>query len=61
MNGLRKHTLNLRDGDWDFLESVYRQHGVAVAIVVRKLVSNHVDHLRAQIDENPYDFGDLDE
>jgi hypothetical protein len=43
---LTKHTLNLRQGDWDFLESVYQQQGVPTAAVVRALVSGHVNKLR---------------
>lgn len=45
---LSKHTLNLREGDWNYLESVYQQQGVATAAIVRALVSRHVDDLRAK-------------
>lgn len=43
---LRKHTLNLREGDWDYLVTVFRPQGVDVSFVVRKIVSNYVDELR---------------
>ncbi len=42
-DALQKHTLNLRSGDWDYLESIFKPNGIATAIVVRTLVSNLVD------------------
>lgn len=43
---LHKKTLNLRAGDWEYLESVYGLRGVPTSILVRRLVSRHVDDLR---------------
>lgn len=56
---LQKHTLNLRRGDWDYLESVFDPQNVSTSLVVRQIISKTVDHLRAQ--ETPLDFslGDL--
>ena len=52
--GLHKHTLNLREGDWDYIESVYLPKGLATAVVIRTIVSNLVDRLRKQ--EEPTDI-----
>lgn len=41
-----KKTLNLRPGDWNYLESVYKPNGVSTSLVVRTLVSKQVDKLR---------------
>lgn len=54
---LRKHTLNLREGDWDYLESICKPQGISTSEVVRVLVSNYVDKKRAQ--ETPPDFDDV--
>lgn len=43
---IKKHTLNLRAGDWDYLESMFKPNGVSTAIVIRTLVSNFVDKKR---------------
>lgn len=45
---LQKHTLNLREGDFDYLESTYRDSGTPTSHVIRVLVSKHVDTLRAR-------------
>jgi len=44
---LQKHTLNLRQGDWAYLESVYKPNGVDTSIVIRTIVSKQVDKLKA--------------
>ena len=44
---LQKHTLNLRSGDWDYLESIFKANGIATAVVIRTLVSNLVDKKKA--------------
>ena len=54
---LHKHTLNLRAGDWDYIESIYRARGIPTALVVRKIVSTFVDRLRAK--EAPIDFSTI--
>ena len=43
---LQKHTLNLRLGDWAYLESVYKINGLDTSVVIRTLISKHVDGLR---------------
>jgi len=40
---LQKHTLHLRRGDWDYIESIFRPNGIATSLVVRTLVSRFVD------------------
>jgi len=45
----KKHTLYLRDGDWDFIESIYKPHGIGTSTVIRTLVSNYVDKKRADL------------
>lgn len=52
--GLQKHTLNLRRGDWDYLESVFGAQNIPTSIAVRSIISKAVDHMRAQ--ESPADF-----
>lgn len=46
---IRKHTLNLREGDWDFLESIYKPNGIPTAVAIRTLISNFVDKKKAEI------------
>lgn len=48
MNDLQKHTLNLRKGDWDYLESICRPNGIATSLAVRSLISQYVDAKRAE-------------
>lgn len=43
---LQKKTLNLREGDWDYIESCYKQRGVDTSVVVRTIVSDFVDRMR---------------
>lgn len=45
---IQKHTLNLRAGDWDYIESIARPSGIATSSVVRALVSDFVDKRRAR-------------
>ena len=45
---IKKHTLNLRDGDWDYLESMYKPNGIATAVAVRTIISNFVDKKRTE-------------
>jgi hypothetical protein len=47
-DNLKKHTLHLRAGDWDFIESIFRPNGVPTAVVVRTLVSQFVDRKREE-------------
>lgn len=43
---IKKHTLNLREGDWDYLESMFKPNGIPTAVAVRTLISNFVDKKR---------------
>ena len=45
---IKKHTLNLRNGDWDFLESMFKPNGIATAVAVRTIISNYVDKKREE-------------
>jgi hypothetical protein len=47
-SNLKKHTLHLREGDWDFLESMFKPNGIPTAVAVRTLVSNFVDQKRKE-------------
>lgn len=42
---LRKHTLNLREGDWDAIERVYAPRGIPTAVVIRQVISRLVDRV----------------
>lgn len=44
---LQKHTLNLRSGDWAYLESVLNPAGVHTSTFIRKQISRIVDSLRS--------------
>lgn len=44
---LEKKTLNLRRGDWAYMESVLGPTGVHTSTFIRLLVSRRVDELRA--------------
>ena len=50
---LKKHTLLLRAGDWDYLEDVYGRQLTPVSAVIRTLVSNYVDGLKKLEDAEP--------
>jgi hypothetical protein len=54
---LQKHTLQLRSGDWDYLESIYKPNGLPTSVVIRSLVSEHVDKMKRR--EGPQDKPDL--
>lgn len=56
--GLRKHTLNLREGDWDYLTSVLRPQDVDTSVFIRRLVSQTVDtyrHAQTPLPKEPLD------
>lgn len=42
---LQKHTLNLREGDYDRLGELFASKGIKPANVIRAIVSRYVDHL----------------
>jgi hypothetical protein len=54
----RKHTLNLREGDWDYLSEVFRPHGIPVAVVIRRKISAFVDELRRKEGPVKLDLGE---
>lgn len=56
---LQKHTLNLRAGDYHFLDTVYRTRRVSAAEIIRQLVSQHVDMLR-QVDPSSNERPQID-
>ena len=58
-NDLQKHTLHLREGDWDYIESIYKSHGIATSLIIRSLVSNFVDKKRKQEKDSPETLGDV--
>jgi len=41
-----KHTLFLREGDWDYITEVYGPRQIPTSKVVRSIVSQFVDRLR---------------
>lgn len=45
---LKKHTLHLRDGDFDYIQSMYHSKAIGASLVIRTLVSNFVDAKRQQ-------------
>jgi len=45
---LQKHTLNLREGDWDYLERVFSERGYPVSSIVRNVISHYVDRLKVR-------------
>lgn len=47
---LKKHTLNLRDGDFDIIDTTYRNKGVKASEIIRMIVSNYVDKIQAKLD-----------
>jgi len=45
----KKHTLFLRDGDFEFLATVFEHKNLKASYVIRQLVSRYVDSLKAQM------------
>lgn len=56
---LEKKTLNIRTGDWDYIESIAKPQGFATSEVVRLLISNFVDQKR-KTEKTSNDFSTLD-
>lgn len=57
----KKHTLFLRAGDFDYLDSLLRHKGISASSAIRRVISRYVDDLRSR--ENPLDtssLGDLE-
>lgn len=44
---LEKKTMQFRKGDWDFLTDTYQPRGLTTSRLIRDLISDHVDKLRA--------------
>lgn len=51
---LKKHTLNLRDGDYEYLTSLFEPQGLKAAAVIRNLIARSVDSFREN--ESKIDF-----
>jgi hypothetical protein len=47
-SNIQKHTLNLRAGDWDYIESVCKPKGIATSEVIRTLVRDLVDRWKKE-------------
>lgn len=58
---LQKVTLNLRPGDWDYIESIYKSNGIPTSQVIRKIVSNFVDARKTQEAPVQLDLGESHE
>ena len=56
---LRKHTLNPRDGDFEFLIDRFPKSGAGV--VIRTLVSRLVDSVKDELTDIPTTFEQLDQ
>lgn len=57
---LQKHTLHLRSGDWDYLESIFKPNGIPTSVAVRTLVSQYVDKQRRKEAEGRDPIQNLD-
>ena len=44
---LERKTLNLRQGDWQYLDQQFTSKGISVSVLIRYLVSRYVDSLLA--------------
>jgi len=53
MSDMKKHTLFLRDGDFDALQEHYNTSGFRASEIIRILVSNHVDQIQNSDEKNP--------
>jgi len=56
-DNLKKHTLWLRKGDWDYLASMFRPQGISTSLAVRSIISNFIDAKRA---EENVDMSEID-
>jgi len=48
---LQKHTLHLRRGDFDYIDSVFRGKNIPASVAIRRIVSKFVDTIRADASE----------
>jgi hypothetical protein len=51
---LKKHTLNLREGDYEYLTSLFEPQGLKTAHVIRNIIARTVDGFREN--ESKIDF-----
>lgn len=58
---LQKKTLNLRQGDWSYLDSIYESQGIPTSYIVRNLVSQFVDGIKSKEREAKTDGVQLDD
>jgi hypothetical protein len=42
---LKKHTLNLREGDYARINDVFAKDGISASFVIRRIISRYVDGL----------------
>lgn len=59
---LSKHTLNLREGDYEYLSDTYGPNNIHASFVIRRIVSVHVDKLREReekVEVTDVEIGDL--
>ncbi len=47
-SSMRKHTLWLREGDWDYLTDLFHASGISTSLAVRSIVARYVDDKRAE-------------
>lgn len=47
-DSLQKHTLNLREGDWDYITARFASKGHHTSTIVRTVVSRFVDAMKDQ-------------
>lgn len=52
----QKVTLNLRPGDWDYIESIFKPQGISTSLVIRSIVANFVDKKRGEEPSREYKF-----
>jgi len=56
----KKHTLYLRDGDFDFIRDIYEPKGVPASHVIKAIVSKFVDNIRATAQPLPKNLEDIE-
>ena len=54
---LKKHTINLREGDYDYLATICQSRALPVSNLIRSIISAYVDNLKQQ--EGRISFEDL--
>lgn len=54
---MQKHTLWLREGDWAYIEALYKHNGVSTSLAIRSIVGNFVDEHRRNNKEGSNKLG----